>query len=83
MWQVVTMAVLAIPTVFVCNLFGLVLWGVVTIVTDASPLTVMPQIVSIVGALVAAYLAFILLLGVLGHLVTPADDAPPAEARPA
>ena len=76
------MAVLAVPIVLICNLFRVLVYGLVTIYGHLPPLNPMPRYVSIVTSLLLAYGLFCLVLGILNQVIQNPDPTPgPATRR--
>ena len=76
-WQVVIMALAAVPVVLFCNWLRLFTWGIVAIYGGADPVSAVPRAVAAIVSLLAAYVIFALMCAVLGVLVVegePGDD---------
>ncbi len=69
LWQIVVLAVAAIPVVLFCNLARLLVWGLVTIYGGAGATSGLPRVVAVAISLLLAYAAFAALAPTLAHLV--------------
>lgn len=67
-WQVIALAAAAVPIVLLCNFARVLTWCLATIYGGAGPTAGWPRVAAAIVALVAAYLATILVGGILSHL---------------
>ena len=75
LWQVVVMAVVALPVVLLANYFRLLIFGLVTIYTGAHPQSSVPRVSAAVLSLLFAYVVSVLLLWILGKVIVDERDS--------
>lgn|GEM_PF-1372612 len=83
MWQVILLALVAVPVVMVCNLCRIVAWGLINIYVNSNPFSPVPRGVSTVLALLVAYGLFAAFCGLLVRIVLEDDEAHEADDRTA
>ncbi|MEW6252207.1 MAG: archaeosortase/exosortase family protein [Planctomycetota bacterium] len=74
-WQIVALAVAAVPVALFCNLLRLIGRGLITIYVEPDPLASWPRSVAAAGSLLLAYLLFAGGARFLSGLVQPAGAA--------
>lgn len=81
-WQVALLALLAVPVVMVCNLFRLLVLGLIGIYASPGPLSPVPRTVASILALLLAYGLFVAAGAVVSRLVVETDEPPDSDDEP-
>ncbi len=82
LWQVLLLALLAVPVVLLCNLFRIIVWGLINIYVDSDPVSALPRAVATLAALLLAYGLFAAACGILGRVVIESDEADELDDQP-
>ena len=75
LWQIITLAILSIPVVLICNFARLALAGVITIYGNDEPASAVPRTVSSILALCLCYFIFGLLIIIINSLIVDPNNS--------